>query len=223
MTLAAVFIVVIAMLGYLMAISNSQVSQVILFMVLLAFVYAKLAVAVHRSVLLDKQSMGELLSFKSADIKFFAAMLLVFIGIVVLVWLFTMVFVQSGLINLRGSGSAGLLTILMLTMFIIVGVIGARLALIFPAIAINDDINFNQIWQQTRNHKARLFFLIIALPYISSRLLDLIPDNSIFLSIIGAVVSVVVVMFEVVILSHCYREIIGRSDTEPKPEQEAVQ
>jgi len=164
--------------------------------------------------------LGKLLSFKSADVKFFVAMLAVFISILVLFWLFTMVFVQSGLIDLKGSGSAGLLTILMLIMFIFVGVIGARLALIFPAIAINDVIEFNQIWLQTRNHKAKLFFLIIVIPYISSRLMDLIPEDSLFLSIVGAIVSVLVVMFEVVILSHCYCEIMGVTEEDNNPSKE---
>jgi len=220
MSLAAVFIIVIFLLGYFVATSSFQTSQAILFMVLMAFVYAKLAVAVHRSVLLSNQSLGKLLSFKSADVKFFVAMLAVFISILVLFWLFTMVFVQSGLIDLKGSGSAGLLTILMLIMFIFVGVIGARLALIFPAIAINDVIEFNQIWLQTRNHKAKLFFLIIVIPYISSRLMDLIPEDSLFLSIVGAIVSVLVVMFEVVILSHCYCEIMGVTEEDNNPSKE---
>ncbi|MFV0542279.1 MAG: hypothetical protein ACK5L8_01195 [Marinicella pacifica] len=222
MSLAAIFIIAIFLLGFLMATSGVQAFQAILFMGLLGFVYAKLAVAVHRSVLLSDQSLGELLRFKSADVKFFLAMLVVFVSLFVVFWLFTMVFVQSGLIILEGSGSAGLLTILLLIVFIVVGVIGARLALVFPAIAINDDIDFSQIWQKTHNHKAKLFFLIIVIPYISSRLMDLISEDSLFLSILGAVVSVLVVMFEVVILSHCYREIMGDQGEEQEWVQESV-
>lgn len=207
--LAVLFIVAIFILEYL--VSNTDLGELasIVFAMVLVLIYAKLAVAVHRSVLLGNQSIKDLLTFKWADLKFFMGILAVFAIVMLLFWLFITIFVQTGLINPKEKGSTGLITLLM---YIVIGVIGARLALLFPAIAINNQINLIKTWLSTRKQKTTLFFLIVLFPLMFSTIVNKIPEDTVYWLIFGSVVSVLVVMFEVVILSHCYSELMLKNN-----------
>lgn len=84
--------------------------------------------------------------------------------------------------------------------------VAGRLSLVFPGIAIDDDISFQKSWGMTRNYQLIMIFVVIIFPLLTGLpeyLLSELPYAFVVLSIYNAIVTVLMV----IILSVTYKYI----------------
>ena len=143
--------------------SGLEIFMVSLIMyILLALIYAKLAIMVHRCVLLNESDLNKMFSFTSKEIKFalflFIMTLLFFIVVFVVGTIFVALTVAVGGTNFIAMMIAPIILILGL-------IVGSRISLIFPAIAIRRNIKISDSWSQTKGCTFSLFVLLILVPF----------------------------------------------------------
>ncbi len=122
---------------------------------LFALLYAKLAVVIHRCILLGENQFKDMLSFKPEDFKFFLAMMGFFLVLmfgVFLIGIFGSLF--------SGGGKMSVIVLAFIPMLIL-GVVASRLVMIFPSLAVSNGDSLGDVWDAGQNHKWMLFFLVI--------------------------------------------------------------
>lgn len=154
-------------------------------------VYIVVAIAIHRLLLLGPNSIEkpENNSLTRRQFSFFAYM----IGLVFLTTLLLSVLVQFPYIGI----TLGVLAFIYLT---------ARLSLVFPAIAIDEETSFSDSWNLTKNHQftmiviTSIFPLILEIPQLA---LSYLPYSV----IAGNIVFLISTVFVVAALSSSYKHI----------------
>ncbi|KAA3639066.1 MAG: hypothetical protein DWP95_11265 [Proteobacteria bacterium] len=214
----AVFGVVIFSLSYLTMIINRRSAFILIYPFLLGVIYAKFAVLIHRCVLLKETSYKNIFKWRSEEVLFMLAIFGVVILLMFLSWiLLTLLMILGDFGGGKQSTLSGTSKVILFGVYMIGAVIASRLALIFPSLAIGNRVNMNAIWNKTKNHKWMLFFLIIVFPMVTSILLDFIPGFGFLMVFVSGIITLLVVMFEVIILSHCYSEIIWQPREDHNP------
>ncbi len=181
-----------------------------LFPMLISFIFIKVAVMVHRSILNQEFSIKNLFSWSYIEFKFF----LLIIGVYFLSYgLLSIVLALVMPIFLNANNTLGLY--LPLTILYVVGsLILCRLALVFPAIATDKDITLKECWEYSKGNVSTLFMLIILMPLLFNLILSFSRYDNVFyyfmISVIGSILSV----FEIAVLTHCYDELFVRQQTE---------
>ncbi len=94
------------------------------------------------------------------------------------------------------------------------GYLFSRLSLVFPAIAIDKQNDFQRAWVISKGNGWKLFFLISVIPLTTSFIIGTIISGQLFFKLIAALLGVLVLMLEVVILSNSYK-ILNNNYKEP--------
>ena len=211
-SLAAIFIAITFFLGFWAESFNEaepDMAGALLFMALLVAVYAKLAVMIHRLVILGEKGIGLVFSWSLKELKFIGWILMfvaaAYAVLFVLLQLLAKMLISSG---------TGMMTLVTLLIIIGLGALFSRVALVFPAAAADHRSSVKHAWELSANNKLSLFFLVVVVPYITGRILDRLPDDQLIWVLLGGVISVFVLIFEVALLSHCYEALIGTDDAE---------
>src|SRR5690606_37107597 len=123
--------------------------------------YAKLAVLVHRSVLLNEKDIIHAFKWGFPEVIYMLAMIAVAIAIAAFISVITML-----LLMISPSGSVPISNpeiisvVFFVLIFGILAYFGARLALAFPSIAIGQSFTLNELWNKTKPHTLTVFWLI---------------------------------------------------------------
>ncbi|WP_223788167.1 hypothetical protein [Marinicella meishanensis] len=216
--LAALFIglaFVVGLLGgYLALLFGPALFFVI--MVLMLIVYAKLAIMVHRLVLLDEKGLEHLLQWRLVEVQFIGWIVAVLLSLAAVIFVLFKIAPPMAPAAGVGGGSAVWLFLLAL---IIMGIVFSRLAMVFPATAAGHRLSLSESFEMTRHHKFFVFFLVVLVPYITNRIFQQINTESLALMLLVELISVLVIIFEVALLSHAYEALRGGADDEPPGDQ----
>lgn len=85
------------------------------------------------------------------------------------------------------------------------GYMFSRLSLVFPAIAVDEQNDFQRAWLISKGNGWKLFFLISIIPLTTSFIIEAINNEEILFNFVTALLGVFVLVFEIVILSNSYR------------------
>jgi len=187
-------------------------------------IYAKLAVLVHRTVLLNEKGIIYAFKWGWPEIMYMLAMVVLIIVVTIGVALVTYLFL---LLSPTASDSGGLTVlsiIFYLGLFLLAGYYGARLALIFPSIAIGQSFTLPEIWHKSKPHTLTLFWLIIIFPILANVVpaaVFLLPFPEWLLGVLVLAIYAIIVIYCITLLSHCFHEIMGDPDKEQEPIQKA--
>lgn len=198
-------------------------SEHIVYELLSYLLYAKLAVLVHRTVLLNEQGIIYAFKWGWPEIIYMLAMIAVVIAIVAFTAVVTMI-----LLAISPSGSVPIsnpeiiTVVLYVLIFGLFAYIGARIALAFPSIAIGQSFTLSEIWHKSKPHTMTLFWLIIVFPVLANVVpaaVFLLPFPEWLLGVLVLAMYAIIVIYCITLLSHCYHEIMG----EPDQQAEAIQ
>jgi hypothetical protein len=175
-------------LGILSLSAKSTLYSAVLFITLLSI---KVAVLVHQSVLMNDFKVSNLFKWSKCDSKYFikSILLVIVIGMI-----------TAFILSIFSSSKIVLIIVLML-----IGLIMARILIIFPATAVDEDMRLSFAWNLSKGYTGSLFFLLICIPAITNKLIEYIPINSTYTQMFYFVFSVLIILFEITLLSHCYQ------------------
>ncbi len=208
-TLAIIFIGI----GYLIASITNEFNHyigdktVFFIMFLMLIIYAKLAIMIHRLVILNEKNLTMIFKWSVTELKFLGWILIT--TTVVGLLLFLILKLSFGSPN--QNSSSGFINLIFILTMIAMGIIFSRFSLIFPATAAEHDLSLNNAWNLSKNHKLLLFILVILVPYITNRIFRVIPDGQLFWNILIEALSVLIIIYEVGLLSHCYDSLIQKN------------
>jgi len=153
------------------------------------------AITTHRIVLLGPESIPEwgLTSWTKREIFY----LLHVFGLV----LISIPVSMLGSIPIMGSVIA----------VVIIFWFGGRLCLVFPGIAVDNGVSFEESWNLTKNYKLLMFLVVIAFPLLitlPSIALSFIPYGG----SISIILSTLIIVFEVAALSMVYQYIMSQNE-----------
>ena len=158
-SLAAIFIAITFFLGFWAESFNEtepDMAGALLFMALLVAVYAKLAVMIHRLVILGEKGIGLVFSWSLKELKFIGWILMfvaaAYAVLFVLLQLLAKMLISSG---------TGMMTLVTLLIIIGLGALFSRVALVFPAAAADHRSSVKHAWELSANNKLSLFFLVV--------------------------------------------------------------
>ncbi|PKF48784.1 hypothetical protein [Enterovibrio nigricans] len=187
-------------LSYLLdvAVYQSKNSDLAILSSFVAFAMAILvAINVHRVLLLGKASVPSWgrITFGAIERKFVVYTLgytFFMIGMGVLVYGFNMFVEPFGLI---------------LSLVAIIGfaLVSCRLSIIFPAIAVGDDISVNAVWQKTEGKTAQLFLLLGVFPILVGVMTQLVSFLGLYM--LDLLVGYVAMVYFIAILSFAYEHL----------------
>lgn len=209
--LAGIFIAIVTLLT-LVAESlpdSDSVALPFLMIALLILAHVKLAVMIHRLIILEEKSLHHLFKWSKVELKFTAFTLVIAAVALGLIW---MIFNAIG--DSSSNYSEKSTVFLLFIVLFLLACVFSRIALIFPATAAGHKISFVNLWSMTSNNKSSMFVLVILVPYISGKIIDVIPDHTLFLALISSVVSIFVVIYEIGLISHCYDSLRTTENTE---------
>lgn len=165
--------------------SNTLVSYALLFLTIVAQVL--LAITTHRMVLLGPDSESEWgITTWSKRETYFLMHVIAFFLMMSLVSLLSYIPILG----------------LILGAFIILWAFG-RLTLVFPAIAVGNNISFDGAWKLSENYKLLMFLVVFVLPVLMASpilLISLLPYSTIMVS----VASIIALTFQIIVLSKTY-------------------
>lgn len=188
--------------------------------------YAKLAVLVHRTVLLNEKDVIHAFKWGFPEVIYMLAMIAVAIAIAAFIAVTTMFLLM---ISPSGSISFSNLEIISVVIFVVllglIAYLGARIALIFPSIAIGEYQGISEIWHKTKPYTLTVFWLVILFPILAQLIpaaVFLLPFPEWLLGVLVLAMYAVIVIYCVTLLSHCYQEIMGEPDEEQVLSQQTV-
>jgi hypothetical protein len=181
--------------------ASSFVSKgaILFYSFLIAILCIKLAITVHRAILIDEFNISRLFLFSSVEIIYIVK------GIVVFFFAFIVILAVSFL-------SMGMKSLLYSGIFILSYLI-ARIMLVFPAIAIGEKLKIKQSWEATTGYGLKLFTLLILIPAILNALLEYMLTNNNLWLIATSMFYPFIMIFQVTVLSHCYKELAMPKNT----------
>ncbi len=86
-----------------------------------------------------------------------------------------------------------------------IGYLFSRLSLVFPAIAIDNQNDFQHAWAISKGNGWKLFILISVIPLTTSFLIGTISVGFLLFKLLSALFGVLFLMIEVIILSNSYK------------------
>jgi hypothetical protein len=189
--------------------SGLEIFMVFLIMyILLALINAKLAIMVHRSVLLQESNLNKMFSWTTKELKF--ALVLFGVTLLFFITIFVISFIVGAITAIVGKNNY--IAIMIVPIILILGlIIGSRISLIFPAIAIRRSLKLADSWNQTKGYTFSLFVLLILVPFLTSLLQNKLASDSMVLTAVLSLISVFVVIFQVTVLSHCFVAFFGEN------------
>jgi hypothetical protein len=184
--------------------------------ILFLLIHAKLAIMVHRSVLLKESDLNKIFSWTTKELKFILIVIGLYLGVFVTIGILS-AFLIPFAVNVE---KLYYFSLMFIPVLIIIGlIIVSRVSLVFPAIAIRRNIKLSDSWSQTKGHTFSLFVLLVLVPFLSSLLQNKLAGDSVVLTAVFSFISVFVLIFEVTILSHCFIAFFGENKI---PETETI-
>jgi len=186
--------------------------------------YAKLAVLVHRTVLLNEKDVIHVFKWGYPEIIYMLAIIAVIIAIVAFTAVITML-----LLAISPSGSVPISNpeiisvVFYVLVFGLLAFLGARIALVFPSIAIGQAFTLREIWQKTKPYTLTVFWLVIIFPILANvvpAVIFFLPFPEWVLNILAQPVYALIVIYCITLLSHCYQEIMGEPEENNNPSKE---
>lgn len=198
--------------------SDSTGESVIINLVYI-LVYCYFAIACHRIILLNEKSSGTVISKLFWRLIRFLGWLLIISFITGLIALPFIIIPHLMFVDFYSSDYSSLIFYLGISPAIFVM---AKLSLILPAVAIDEQPQFSWAWNATRNNGWRMFVVVGILPIMFSWMQELISrDDSIWIEDIAlSILSFIFLIIEISALSLSFK-FLGASDNEagkPVPE-----
>ena len=183
---------------------NTSIFASLFALLLVLIAYIKMAIMIHRSVLLEESNLSKIFSWSVIEFKFIGwgigLYILVFAPIGILLAYIAPIFHE-------GKSSSTFLAIITPVLVIIALVIFSRLSLIFPATAMGKKATLADTWALSKSNKWLLFVLLVLVPALTNKIISLIPEEGWWLPL-NLLVTVVFVIFEITILSHCFHRLM---------------
>ncbi len=180
--------VLLLLLGYLAGPEMGGGLMVLLSLLYLV-VYAVIAVITHRVILLGPESVAEWGLSLPQKREFYFILYSIGLGLCMIpVGLFAMIIPVVGVV------------VSVLVMLYLI----ARLSLVFPAIATDQDWSFSDSWKATKKHQPLMIVVIVVVPLvvaIPEQLLSLIP----YLGFLAVLLSVFTMVYIVAALSVAFQ------------------
>jgi hypothetical protein len=173
-------------------------------------IYTKLAVSIHQSVILKDYSIKNKIKWGSPEGSFF--LLILFVGIVAIISYLVLTamiffFIPDEVMQLIDQKLAVFISAVL---YLSLGFLISRIALVFPAAAVGHELSFPDAWQISNHYMYRLFALLVLIPVILSIASNLIYAYLEINPMIIHAVFIPVTIFEVIILSHCYDALVQK-------------
>jgi len=183
----------------------------IVLITLFSAVYAKFAVTIHRSILLNEFSFNDILNWTNNNTQFLLWIISLFLLLGAIV--FGILFLIMPLVSANTPSPAfGFLAIIAM---VVLAILVSRLIIIFPSIAVGKKLSLSECWQLTGQYKASMFGIVIGFPYLTNILLKFIPNEGLIWTIVGTAISIIISIFEIIMISHAYNALV-----EKKPNSE---
>jgi hypothetical protein len=183
---------------------KSNFFTILLFALIALVIYSRFAVMIHRAALLGEKELIRFFSWSNHDTKFYLIALGLAVSFLVTVMIIS--FLLTLLVTVKNQG---LFSLLLFAIMVFIGYVFSRISLVFPAAALGQKLTIEEAWAKSSNYKSLLFVLIILVPYLLNLVLDLLQIESVLFNFVFAVIATVVTIFEVVILSHAYNDIVN--------------
>lgn len=87
------------------------------------------------------------------------------------------------------------------------GYIFARLSLMFPSIAIGNNISFSHAWNISSNYGFKLIILLLVIPWTLNFIFSMIDNSQIVFAFLPIVLNILIMIFEIIILSNVYKKL----------------
>ena len=166
----------------------------------LLIVYAKMAIMVHQAIILKIYKLSNIFRWSTIELKFLGLVFGLYFAVIAL---FFVIF--SYIVPVLHNS---LVLYFSLAFYVVLSIIFARIAITFASIAVAKPISLLTAWQKTRGKTRTLFALLIIVPFFTSRLLKLLPEDHLKWDLLSLCLTVFVLIFEVTMASHCYEQII---------------
>lgn len=163
---------------------------------------------VHRSILLNEFEIKNMMSWSIIEIKF----TLWVIGVYMLIFVVGGILMAFIIPFIKDVNNSFIYGTLMIVFQFFTGLIISRLSLIFPGVAIGENISMSKAWQASRGHVVSLFILISGVPFLTNLILSQLPTTNNFWIILSSLITSVVAVFEVAILTHCYQALFNHEN-----------
>nr|WDE41606.1 hypothetical protein [uncultured bacterium] len=178
--------------------------QLVIFLILSTYLYILITIKCHRIALLDEGELGLLQAFtwNSRCTNFLIATILLSfaLGLLTLPTIMLLSFFFGVITNDNIN-----FTYLMIIATVPAGYIFARLSLIFPAIATDRDKSFRYAWKLSKGNGWQLFFIVLLFPWLANSATGFLSNEHLFTKMILSIFGVLVLIFEVMILSKSYQ------------------
>jgi hypothetical protein len=171
--------------------------------------HAKLAIMVHRTVLLQESELSKMFSWTMKELKFALIAVGLYIGVFMTIGILS-AFVIPLTVDIEKTNY---LSLMFIPIFIVLGlIVVSRVSLVFPAIAIKKNMKLADSWRRTKGYTFSLFVLLILIPLLSNLIHYNLTGDSAILSVVFSFISIFVLIFEVTILSHCFVVLFGEDE-----------
>lgn len=182
--------------------------QFILFLILSTYLYVLITIKCHRIALLDEEEFGlrQVFTWNSRCTNFLIATILLSFALGLLT--LPTIMLLSFLFGVISNDNINF-TYLMIIGTVPAGYIFARLSLIFPAIATDRDKSFRSAWELSKGNGWQLFIIVLFFPWLANSATSFLSNEYFFTKIILSIFGVLVLVFEVMLLSKSYQYLIN--------------
>ncbi len=187
------------------------------------FITIIMSITIHRILLLDESSIPEwgIFKFGSREVTFIlkAIGLGIVLSIVAMGLFLIASFISTVLENLIGKEMAMYLSIILAFLVIVfIGIFFSRISLVFPAVAIDKPIEFDEAIDISENYKLLIFITVLVIPTILGLLLGFVYGLAINflmelisekLSVLLSLLNIFITIFTIGFLSTTYEYVIS--------------
>ena len=216
--LNVIFLVSSFILGFVLGIILAAKLEIVAYIVgaiLFTFLTMKLAILTHRAVLLKEYRLSNMSTWQEYDKKF-------------LVWVFFSILFMLGIgfiLVLLGYPTeekelSTPVTIFFFIVVILLSLMFSRLGLVFPDAATNGNMRLKEAWERTKPYAGSLFILVIIIPGILNKIAEFIPQTNLVTILFSAFILIFISIFQITIISICYKLIFDPNDDNNKHQQE---
>lgn len=169
-----------------------------------AYFYNVFTINCHRLILLNEksESFTELMAWNKRNTNFLLTTFGLAVGLAVFIIPISFIFLSVA----NGEDSDANMLSIYIAM-IPFGYIFSRLSLILPAIAIDKECNFHQVWKISSGNGWKLFFIVSIIPMATGYILKSINSDYILFKFLSSLLGILILIFEIMVLSNSYKQL----------------